>query len=219
MIYIKRFNLAFIKIPKNASTSFSNYLIETLVTAEDTYTFTAGPSFDLTAMTSQNIPEGYSTESHLTYAQCSALLRPDTLCYGIIRHPLERMLSLYIYRLQQHAYGNMLPSVAHFRSLVKNGVFQDFVWQQAAQTNYLTGAKHKRWMLYDNLDSEVSWFAKKYNISTNEFPRINSSVGDKQALVHKYFDEDMIQAILSRYKQDFELYEELKFARTTRLEN
>lgn len=215
MIYIKRLNIAFIKIPKNASTSFSNYLIENLVTPEDSYTLTANRYFDLNSMKSQNIPEQYDKQSHLTYAQCNSLLPPDTLCYAIIRNPLERMLSLYVYRLQQRAYGNMLPSVVHFRSLIKNGVFQDFAWQQTQQTTFLEGARYKQWMLYDSLDFEVKQFADKYAISASNFPRINASVGDKQALVHKYFDDDTIESIHSRYKQDFELYEELKFARTT----
>ena len=215
MIYIKRLNIAFIKIPKNASTSFSNYLIETLVTAEDTYTLTADRSFNLTAMKSQNIPEGYTTKSHLTYAQCSSLVPSDTLCYGIIRNPLERMLSLYIYRLQQRAYGNILPSVEHFRSLIKNGVFQDFAWQQIAQTTFLAGAVHKHWMLYDTLSDEVQSFAKIYNIPTDNFPKINVSAGNKQQLITKYFDTALIQEVRSNYYEDFNLYEELSFARTS----
>ena len=217
MIYIKRLNLVFIKIPKNASTSFSNFLIETLVTNEDIYTNTANHDFDLNNMTSQNIDATLAKQSHITYLEAvSNNLIPSAVnCYGIIRNPLERMLSLYIYRLQQKTYGNILPSTSHFQSLVKDGVFQDFYWQQTAQTAFLKGASNIQWLLYDNLASEVAAFTNKYAIAVSKFPTINRSVGDKTHLVTKYFTKDMIDCIRNCYIDDFNLYEELKFVRQT----
>lgn len=220
MIYIKRLNLVFIKIPKNASTAISNLLLDTLITTEDVFTATADKSFNLADMKSQNLSEKYAKQSHITYKQAVIYnLIPTTVdCYGVFRNPLERLLSLYVYRLQQKMYGNILPSVSHFKSKILDGVYQDFVRQQTPQYQFLEGSK-ANWMLYDTLATDIKAFAYKYKIDASQLARVNVSAGDKQQLVSKYFDNELLDAVHRTYEQDFKLYEELKNARKTRLED
>jgi Sulfotransferase family len=190
MIYLKDKNILFISVPKNASSSFSELLK----------------------------PFAYAySDKHLTLSQIKAStnLYDSAKKIAIIRDPIERLLSLYLYRSRQRRYGTCLPSPAHFRSKVLEGQGKllDHSWQMLLQTDFMHISEGV-WWDYKDIDTLASILASK------PLPIVNKSTNlPYEQLISKFYDYETLQLVKKAYRADILLYNEIKNVRKTGLEN
>lgn len=190
MIYLKTKDVLFISIPKNASSSFGTLL---------------KPFADI-----------YSTK-HLTLQEIQSITKisTDTKKIAIIRDPLERLLSLYLYRSKQRRYGDHLPSPNHFRIkiLEGNGKLLDHKWQMLLQTEYMTKSDGI-WWDYKDIDTLARLLVDM------QLPIVNKSTTiPYEQLIPVFYDAEILELVRKVYKADINLYNEIKNVRKTRLEN
>jgi hypothetical protein len=223
MIYIKRFNLCFVSIPKNASQSIRQFIIKEMVN------------------NNEDIVEGYDGHIHKTHYGSRSIIRNalaprNAKFIGVIREPLERQLSAYLYcvkRYMKDSYptGFFKPGLDHFKeiyqpyNLTTDGrpVFWEFMNKMGSepQSTYIDqGLNHEFW-LYENLEDHIENFKKEYDIRPDAFlDKINNTHEEDdvttKSLIDKFYDEELKDIIRKQYANDFKLYNELKDGRYPR---
>lgn len=210
MIYIKRFNFCFIRIPKNASSSIMLFLYENMCTEEDMISrMFEWDNTKYKKIYYKNCPMLPHSHIDSNYLITNSIVKSDASFYGVVREPLERTLSLYLYRIRDGVYGNIPPSPEHFQSLFVNGVFQDTPQQMQAQSTFLpdTGT----YWLYDNVETNLKDLCYNYGIDIKSSLKIlNKSPGDTKKLIKYFYSSTLIDKVQTAYMQDFLLYEKLK---------
>lgn len=223
MIYIKRFNLCFVFIPKTASKSIRDFIIkEMLDNEEDTI-------------------EGGDANIHKTHYSSRYIIRNNLAprnakFIGVIREPFERQLSAYLFSWKVLFYSGTIsyprePNLEHFKeiyqpyNLTPDGrpAFWEFMNKMGSepQSTYIDrGLNHEFW-LYENLEDHIENFKKEYGIRSDAFlDKINSTHGEDdvttKSLIDKFYDEELKDIIRKQYANDFKLYNELKDGRYTR---
>jgi hypothetical protein len=213
MISIKRFKFNFINVPKNASTSIRRFFIDNVIHPEDMYSkYYATENIHW----SQNMEPVHAEHSHMdvTYAIDNGLLNPNETIVGVVRNPIDRVLSLYLYRAKQGLVQN--PSIKDFRqSVVNTGYYPDRPWQNQLQSTFLTyrGKEIGTWWLYDRLDEHIQEFVETYNIDIKQpLKHQNKSLQnvDIKDWVDTFYDEATLAAVNKYYEKDIEIYEGLK---------
>ena len=143
------------------------------------------------------------------YVIANGIVPSNTKFYGIVREPLERVLSLYLYRIRDGAYGRVLPSPEHFQSLFNDGIFIDTPQQIQAQSTFLTDTGI--YWLYENVENHLKELCVSNNITvTSPLQLLNKSPGNTKKLINHFYTEDLISKIKRAYDKDFILYEKLK---------
>ena len=215
MISIKRLKFNFINVPKNASTSIRRFFIDNVVQPEDSYSY----YFDeYNRPNTQNMPDEHARHSHMdvTYAIDNGLLDPSETIVGVIRNPIERVVSLFLYREKQKSRLKKPATIDDFRRLVKvHGYLPDRPWQNQLQSSFLTyqGKEIGKWWLFDNIQNHIDEFVEENNIKVT-FPLgwKNRSLGHSltKDYMNLFYDEETLSAVNKYYQKDIELYEGLK---------
>lgn len=205
MIWLKRHKLVFVKIPKNASESMAEYLRRY---ACDDDVFTHDNGFDL------NIDDPHRTHSHMdvSYMLRNRLVTTDNRFIAIVRNPLERLLSLYLYRHRQKRYATKI-SVDDFRERAKRGFIEDHPWHMQLQSTFLDGVSGE-YLCYDNLNTHVKELSVRYGFDLDTLPVINKSVKgvNTNDLVKSFYDDATREAANKYWERDIELYNGVKNA-------
>jgi hypothetical protein len=221
MIYIKRHNLCFIRVPKTGSQSLFYFLYRNMYTSEDLITKSIVP-IDYHELHDKNTrlklkkihPTIKTAHTDVQYLIDNNFVDQSANFLGVIRNPLEKQLSLYMYRLREGAYGNTLPSPKHFQSLFRKGVLLDrSQHHMQSQHSFLeyNGTTIGQWWLFDHINIHVEELIEKYKIKVNTpFVHINKSPGDKRKLIKNFYTDELKQDVFSAYQKDFELYNQLK---------
>jgi hypothetical protein len=211
MIYIKRFNLCFVEIPKTASQSIRHAFLKNVVNWNE-----------------DNISGLYSADVHKIHSNSRYIIRNNLAprnakFIGVIREPLERQLSAYIYY-------NKIPTPNHFYKIYSREPRKDdipYFWEfmgkvgSESQSSYINqGLNHEFW-LYDNLEDHFQKFKQEYNIdSTLKLEIINKGMADPnlttKSLIDKFYSEELKDIMKRIYADDFKLYDELKNGRIPR---
>jgi hypothetical protein len=204
MIWLKKQKLVFVKIPKNGSEAIAMHLQTHLLSPEDVYTHDNG--FD------QNIADPHRTNCHMDvrYILGNNLCDSDNTFIGFVRDPIERLLSLYLYRHRQGRYSTPM-SVEDFRSRAQEGFIQDHTWQMQLQSTFLSGTEHNRYLCFDNLDH----YMKVLTGIDAPMQRINASSSRKtRDLIDIFYDTPTLRSANKYWSDDVDLYHEVKDAET-----
>jgi hypothetical protein len=223
MIYIKRFNLCFVFIPKTASISIREFLVEEMVDDK------------------KDVVEGYyDSNIHKIHYGSRYIIRNhlaprNAKFIGVVREPFERQLSAYLFSWKTLWHSGYRPcprepSLEHFKeiyqpyNLTADGrpAFWEFMNKMGSepQSTYIDrGLNHEFW-LYENLEDHIENFKKEYGIRSDAFLRkLNSTHEDDittKSLIDKFYDEELKDIIRKQYANDFKLYNELKDGRYPR---
>lgn len=203
MIRIHRLKATFINVPKTGSTSVREFLIHNVVTPEDTVSYHNGNSLNI---------DSHRLNSHYTQYFCvvNNFCMADDTFFATVRNPLERMLSLYLYRWRQGKIES--PSVTDFRRRLHEGSgwIQDHQpYQTQLQSEFLdTGT----WWCYDRLDEHIEDLIQRYSIEVKvPFGHHNkSSSVPTYKLLDKFYDVATKTLVEDAQRVDFELYERVK---------
>lgn len=211
MIRICRLNSTFINVPKTGSIAVRDFLIDNLFTEDDLCTRHKyrGQRF------SQNVQKEHSVSSHVTVDYCiKNNLSPDTdTFYLTIREPLERRLSLFLFRTE----GNGTPY--QFQKMLKenNGRFCKFTirrlkpafeWTQTS-FGYHSTANVVYWP-FPYLEKNLYEFMDKNKLTVKrDLQRVNYNGKNTKELIPEYYDNETILLTENLFYEDFELYEKI----------
>lgn len=183
MILLPHLNKAFVRIPKNASNALHKALVgHTLVV-------------DVVRGQEMNIPLQACLDEHG--------VDPDTKFYAVIRDPVERQLSLYLYRARHT--GNPV-SVSDFRNAIKDGMISDYPHQMMLQSDYIRCDKNVTLTLwrFDEIGVKFeSEFGKKLDVVNQ------SSSYDTNKLIDHFYTDSLKDRVRDRWYSDVLLYESL----------
>ena len=209
MIYIKRKNFVFIKIPKNSSSSITKLAIDKLLHHED-----ACSAFQQQAV---NMVEPHGSHSHmdLQYIIDNNLATLSNNFYAIVRNPIERQLSLYLYRTRQKRINN--PCVTDFRQQLLKGYITDHSWQMQLQSSYTTynNIDYGTWFAYEQLPAFIAHLECLFETRLT-LPMLNrSSVVSTSSLVDSFYTPQLKKIVSDYWANDIQLYENVKNANRT----
>jgi hypothetical protein len=212
MVYLKKYNLIFLRVPKNASSSLSTWFIRNLASSNDVYS-----EVDDDGIKENNYPYSIKRkyrncrhDLHLTLQELVkeklVNVNDQTKVISVIRNPIERQLSLFHYRCKN-------PTVNSFRKDFKNGYYAYDPYNKILQKDYnkLNGKYIGEYWLYENIDYHLSKLCSDLNIKKHKLDQFKrSGLKYTPEFVNKYYDKDTLERVSSFYRQDIILYNELK---------
>jgi len=212
MMYIKKLNFCFIRIPKNASSSIMNFMQANAGSEEDTFSrvFKLEGKI-LSKGYGQNFSKIHNSHSDVSYVINHKLV-PDTAKFvGVVRDPFDRQLSLYLYRMKDQSA--IAPSPEHFKQSITNGILQDLPHHMQLQSTYLNYSKainHQYW-LFENIHNHIDEWCKEYNIvPTTPLIDLSRFSVDTLSLIDTYYDDELRSEVTKAWKPDIDLYNKLK---------
>ena len=211
-------NFIFIRVPKNASTSLATFFVKNYTNKNDIYTG-IGDSKIETCNISQKIINKHKTQHRFIHLTLNEIINEGLITaegakqkkiIGVIRHPLERQLSLFFFKNKR----NSNKSVEAFREEFKNGYHVSDGSNHILQTDYLKIGDeiHGDYWLYENINEELNKFISytgKYpqhglqNFKSKFKPKDND-------LIDRFYDKKTRNAVLDYFYDDLDMYERLK---------
>jgi hypothetical protein len=228
MIYIKRFDTCFLRIPKTGSQSLHLFLEKNVIDFSNDVI--ARPILQTFQDPYQDVKlkkESLNTlikfeTAHVTaqFVIDNGIATPTTRFVGVIRNPYERQISNYLYRIRKEQFDtpkNSEEFISNFRKVIKDGIL-------SIETRHYLTMKQIDFFRYrgDLLDNINIWILDNLKLHLNEFcnynnieiiyelPHINKSPGNKRNLVDILYTTELKERVYEIYKEDFELYYKLK---------
>ena len=223
MIYIKRFDRAFLRIPKTGSEALQLFLEQNVVDySEDVISrpIRLIPSTESTSIklykTALNTAEVFPT-GHVSaaYTIDKEVCTTQTHFTGVIRDPLERQVSNFIYRLHKKEYVLQGTLANTFKMYITNGILTKEDYKHTmSQVDYF---KYEGSLLpnvefwpYPKFKEKLYQFCESNNVEIkNPLQTINKSPGDKKKLIASLYTPDILEQVMDVYQEDFELYNSL----------
>lgn len=223
MIYVKRFDTAFLRIPKTGSEALQLFLEQNVVDySEDVIsrpirllppTETTNTKLHKIALnTTEVFPTGHATAA---YTIDKGVCTTDTHFIGVIRDPLEKQVSNFIYRLRKKEYVLQGTLANTFKMYITNGILTKEDYKHTmSQVDYF---KYNGCLLpnvefwpYPKFNERLYEFCESHNVDIkNPLQTINKSPGDKKKLIALLYTADILEQVMDVYKDDFELYNSL----------
>jgi hypothetical protein len=208
-------NLAFLLVPKNASTSIRAFYH---ITEADINQAKLTPKYinkEISYFTFNNTKllctNRYSRIRSSVHVDLNSIMGTGIIHFkcrviAIIRNPLERQLSLYFYRHRQKKYNTKI-SIEDFRSSIADGVLEGlYMWQEQSQYSFTEHSEKKvEYWKYEDINQKFLEFGQLQKHNTS-FSIDKLSTAD---LVNTFYDQKSKDAVKRYWKKDFELYESI----------
>ena len=212
MIYIKKLNFCFIRIPKNASSSIMHFMQANAGCEEDVFSRVFKLEGNILSKGyGQNFPSTHNSHCDASYAIDHGLVPQTAKFVGVVRDPFDRQLSLYLYRMKDQT--TIKPSPEHFKHSTINGILQDLPHHMQLQSSYLsysTDIDHEFW-LFENVHNHVANWCKEYNITPiKPLTDLSRFSVDTLSLIDTYYDDELRSQVAEAWAPDIELYNKLK---------
>lgn len=211
-------NFLFLRLPKNASSSLSEFFVQNYCdSAKDKWTMVND-----CGIKDNNIPkpliDKYRHQTRFIHLMLQEVIDNEIITteqainlpkIACIREPLDRQLSLYFF-LYRNKRGQISPK--HFREQFVTGCHITDTNNCNLQSDFLKingeyKGKTTHWS-YDNLSISLQNFAKEKNIPLKS-PIANRKSGlkpKKKTLIDEYYDVTTRKAVEKYYEKDYELY-------------
>lgn len=207
----------FLRTPKTASSSLSDFFIRNIQDDEAIYTEVEDSNLPGTldeAIVSKYRPYAFY---HFTLNQLidEGVITKEQVSeydiFALLRNPVDRAKSFYYFYRKWKAHGTD-PSLEQYRQWTENGCFRGEPNSGIVQSSLLKlGNKDVgRFWLYEDLEKELSnfMFNRRLRIDHPLPKHKTDSRKDKSDEIE--FEEQDIQAMRLTFKEDFELYNKIK---------
>ena len=210
-----KYKFLFLRTPKTASSSLSDFFIRNIDDEDAVYTEVEDSG--LPGTLSESIVGKYRPyafyhftlqqlvdEKVLTYEQASTYK-----CFALLRNPLDRAKSFY-YFYKKFKNPHSPASLEEYRQWTKNGVFYGEANSAIVQTSLLKlrGQPIGEYWLYENLNDELQKFMNSLGLQCRPLPQ-HKTDSRKNRDNEIEFEEQDIQAMNVQFKEDFQIYKEL----------
>lgn len=211
-------NYIFIRVPKNASTSLATYFVNNYTDKNDIYTG-IGDSRIPTNNISQDTINKYKHEYRFIHLTLNEIINEGLISaddarkkrvIGVIRHPLERQLSLFFFKNRTNKENN---TPENFRKMFADGYHKTDGSNHIIQTEYLKIGDEivGEYWPYPLLTKRLHEFTSSMDKApTYTLPAFKSNFKPKDnELINKYYDNKTRDAVLDYFHKDLVLYEKL----------
>lgn len=211
-------NYIFIRVPKNASTSLATYLVKNYTEKNDIYTG-IGDSKVPANNISQQLINKHRHEYRFIHLTLNEIISEGLISesdarnkkiFGVIRHPLERQLSLFFFKNRQDKSKN---TPENFRKMFADGYHKTDGSNHIIQTEYLKIGDEivGEYWPYPLLTKRLHEFTSSMDKApTYTLPAFKSNFKPKDnELINKYYDNKTRDAVLDYFHKDLVLYEKL----------
>lgn len=221
MIYIKRLDTCFLRIPKTGSQALLLFLEQNIIDRLcDVVSRPARQEYINKYKDLKHVKVPLNTEvefptAHVTaqFTIDSGICTPNTRFIGVLRDPYEKQISNYIYRIRQKKFDVKQEGIIKdFREKIKTGILVDELGGHHLipqsdffkyNGKYLTNIDP--W-LYEDFHNRLYSFCASNNISVaSHLQEVNVSPGNKKELIDILYTPELKQLVYNTYKEDFEL--------------
>lgn len=214
-----KYKFLFLRTPKTASSSLSDFFIRNIDDPDAIYTEVEDSN--LPGTLDESIVSKYRPYAfyHFTLDQLIAegVITEEQAreynCFALLRDPIDRAKSLY-YFYKKFRSPNFPASLEEYKAWTgESGIFNNDPNSGICQTSLLKlkGEPIGRYWLYENLEKELFDFLYKLKIEVKHpLPRHKTDTR-KSRNNEIQFDEHSLNILKTRFKEDFELYEQLKY--------
>ena len=209
---------AFLRVPKNASTSLATYFVHNLCDENDIYTG-IGDSGVVKSGIPIDVMEKYKMHWRFIHLTLQEIIDENTIdeidlkegiddVIAVLRNPLERQLSLYFYK---HRNNKNNISVEGFRKDFAGGCHIDDLNNKILQTDYpvYNGVDYGTYWKYEDLSEKLADFAESKGKEVTDLRNYKSNIGTntpKSLLVDEFYDDATKKAVLKYYEKDYDKY-------------
>lgn len=210
-----KYKFLFLRTPKTASSSLSDFFIRNIPDPDAIYTEVEDAKIPGTLSESivgkyrpyafyhftvqQLIDEGVLTEQQAR----------DYYSFALLRNPLDRQKSFYYFYKKFRSPGTP-PSLEEYKSWTRGGVFDNDANAAIVQTDLLKirGEQTGDYWLYENLDTNLQHFMKHLGLPCPPLPQHKTDTR-KNRDNEIVFDEVSYNEIKEHFANDFYMYDEL----------
>jgi hypothetical protein len=230
MIYIKRFDTCFLRIPKTASQALQVFLQENVVDwSTDVVARPIVQFYSDVYKSAKNTRSSLITSTaHLTaqFVIDSGRCTPNTQFIGTLRNPYERQLSHYMSGLSKKTSSykkDHQEIINDFRNNISTGVISTEDHDYHINNDYhiisqSSFFKHNgklldniQMWLFEDLEHNLSLFCKQHDIKIKiPLRHINKSPGNKHQLAEVMYTDELRLKVYETYREDFEIYNKLR---------
>lgn len=212
-----KYKFLFLRTPKTASSSLSDFFIKNIDDPNAIYTEVEDSGTPGTL--SEDIVGKYRPYAfyHFTLQQLideAVILEEQAreyTCFALLRNPIDRQKSFYYFYKKFKSPG-WEGSIEEYKSWTRNGVFKGEANSVIRQSDLLkiNGEQVGEYWLYENLEQKLFDFLYDRKIEV-KYPLPQYKAGIRKSRKNEIeFDEQSLKDIRNHFKQDFELYEKLK---------
>ena len=215
-----KYKLLFLRTPKTASSSLSDFFIRNIDDPDAIYTEVEDSK--LPGTLSEDIVSKYRPYAfyHFTLDQLIAegVITEEQAreynCFALLRDPIERAKSFY-YFYKKFKAPNRPASLDEYKAWTRNGVYLNEPNSAIRQTDLLKikGQPVGRYWLYEDLEKEL--FDLMYGLKIEvKYPLPRHKTDSRKSRKDEIqFDEMSLNRLKSHFGEDFEMYEKLKNAK------
>ena len=217
MVICESQNFNFLRIPKNASSSLSEFFVRNYCNKTDIFT-----EVNDCGIPSHNVPQElirkYSGQYRFIHLTLQELIDNNMLTrekahsmqnIGVLRNPYERQLSLYFFLKRGQP-----KDINEFREIMKDGCYATDPSNKILQTDYVSidGEDVADWWIYENINDKLTEFVKSKGVWRNELLKNHKGTYTPKdpEIMNKFYDQKTRDAVRKYYEKDFEKYESLK---------
>jgi hypothetical protein len=215
MIRCDSHSFIFLRVPKNASSSVSQWLAKNYVKAGDAMTEVNDGAVQAQGIDVGELRKKYKVDSHWIHMTLQELYderivtQQNLLDYktiAIVRNPYHRQISLYYFlcRLKKQT-----ASATHFREAFKQGKHHSDTNNAILQSSYtiVNGKDYGTWWDFDNIPKHITEFENEKGKATFALGNLkyNAKAREEQQSMALY-DQKTKDAVREYFDKDFELY-------------
>lgn len=212
-----KYKFLFLRTPKTASSSLSDFFIRNIDDPNAIYTEVEDSK--LPGTLSEEIVGKYRPYAfyHFTLDQLitEGVITEEQAreynCFALLRDPIERAKSFYYFYKKFRSPGRP-ASLDEYKAWTHNGIFNNDANSAIRQTDLLKikGESVGRYWLYENLEQEL--FDLMYGLKIEvKHPLPQHKTDTRKAKKNEIeFDDHCLNGLQSHFREDFDLYEKLK---------
>ena len=214
-----KYKFIFLRTPKTASSSLSEFLIRNVDDPDAIYTEV--DDTDIPGTLDENIVNKYRKDFkhfHFTLEDLvnEKVITPDHIrkyyCFAVLRDPIERQKSFYyFYKKWRPEHKNRPVSLQEYKSMAPHGFFKGEPNSKILQSSFLNfnGKQYGEYWLYENLDKHIETFIKEKGIWVrHNLPQHKSSFRNGHDDLR--FDHESISRLRNVFQEDLNLYSTIK---------
>lgn len=212
-----KYKILFLRTPKTASSSLSDFFIRNIDDPNAIYTEVEDSN--LPGTLDESIVSKYRPYAfyHFTLDQLIAegVITEEQAreynCFALLRDPVDRAKSFY-YFYKKFRSPHLLASLDEYKTWTRNGVFDNDANSAIRQTDLLKikGKPVGRYWLYEELEKELFDLMYGLKIEVKHPLPKHKTDSRKKRKDEIVFDEISLERMRNHFEEDFNLYEKLK---------
>jgi len=213
-----KYKLIFLRTPKTASSSLSEFFIKNIPDPSAIYT----PVEDskLKGTLDGNIITKYKSDFKYYHFTLQDLINEKIITeeqartykkIAVLRNPIDRQKSFYYFYRKWKSRG-VPASLKQYKEFAPKGFFENEPNSEILQTDFLTLNNEiiGTYWLYENINDSILTLMKNINIEIKHPLPNHKSNFRKNRNDEITFDQDSIDKLLTIFEKDFKLYYDLK---------